>query len=191
MLVGRGSEAVGKLMRAIDIARWALVAAVLIGLFINARVQESIVSETVPESPVNEEVQESIQARRFESASTTALRAAQAQDEAYERLEVTGLSRYFHASVIANIQQQIEDLRAKNVYLTARIDREVLPQESVVQDEKAFIAFRETGESVLRSTLDGRIISRDPAYGAVLGFIMERSQRGQWLVTDWRVFDIN
>lgn len=189
MLVGRGSEAVGNLMRAIDIARWALGAAVLIGLFISARVQESIVNETVQESPVNEEVQESIQARRFESASTTALRAAQAQDEAYERLEVTGLSRYFHASVIANIQQQIEDLRAKNVYLTARIDREVLPKESVVQDERAFIVFRETGETELRGQGDGRIISSDPAYRAVLGFIMSRSEAGQWMVTDRRVFD--
>ena len=138
---------------------------------------------------INSKIQESIAEGNLDAASVTAMRAAQAQEDALERLEITGLNRYFSDDVIASIRQQIESLRANNVYITARIDREVLRENSGVQDELAFIAFRETGETELRGQGDGRIISSDPAYRAVLGFIMSRSETGQWLVTDRRVFD--
>ena len=165
------SEAEAKRLRLIGIVLAGIAVAVVVGLFINSKIQESIV------------------AGNLDAASITAMRAAQAQEDALERLEITGLNRYFSDDVIASIRQQIESLRANNVYITARIDREVLRENSGVQDELAFIAFRETGETELRGAGDGRIISSDPAYRAVLGFIMSRSETGQWLVTDRRVFD--
>ena len=165
------SEAEAKRLRVIGFILAGIAAAVVAGLFINSRIQESIA------------------ASNLDAASVTAMRAAQAQEDALERLEITGLNRYFSDDVIASIRQQIESLRANNVYITARIDREVLRENSGVQDELAFIAFRETGETELRGAGDGRIISSDPAYRAVLGFIMSRSETGQWLVTDRRVFD--
>ena len=165
------SEAEAKRLRVIGFILAGIAAAVVAGLFINSKVQESIA------------------AGNLDAASVTAMRAAQAQEDALERLEITGLNRYFSDDVIASIRQQIESLRANNVYITARIDREVLRENSGVQDELAFIAFRETGETELRGQGDGRIISSDPAYRAVLGFIMSRSEAGQWMVTDRRVFD--
>lgn len=165
------SEAEAKRLRVIGFILAGIAAAVVAGLFINSKIQESIA------------------ASNLDAASVTAMRAAQAQEDALERLEITGLNRYFSDDVIASIRQQIESLRANNVYITARIDREVLRENSGVQDELAFIAFRETGETELRGAGDGRIISSDPAYRAVLGFIMSRSETGQWLVTDRRVFD--
>ncbi len=165
------SEAEAKRLRKIGIVLASLAVAVIIGLFINSKVQESI------------------QAGHLDTASTAALRAAQAQEDALERLEVTGLSSYFSDAVIASIQQQIDSLRANNVYVTARIDRVVLRENSGVQDERAFIAIRETGVTELRGSGDGRILSTDPAYRAVLGFIMDRAESGNWLVTDRRVFD--
>ena len=165
------SEAEAKRLRVIGLVLVGIAVAVVVGLFINSKIQESIA------------------AGNLDAASVTAMRAAQAQEDALERLEITGLSRYFHDDVIASIRQQIESLRANNVYITARIDREVLRENSGVQDELAFVAFRETGETELRGAGDGRIISSDPAYRAVLGFIMARGETGQWLVTDRRVFD--
>ena len=165
------SEVEAKRLRLIGIVLAGIAVAVVVGLFINSKIQESIA------------------AGNLDAASVTAMRAAQAQEDALERLEITGLNRYFSDDVIANIRQQIESLRANNVYITARIDREVLRENSGVQDELAFIAFRETGETELRGSGDGRIISSDPAYRAVLGFIMSRSETGQWLVTERRVFD--
>ncbi|MCY4112773.1 MAG: hypothetical protein OXG33_02380 [Chloroflexi bacterium] len=165
------SEAEAKRLRVVGFILAGIAAVVIAGLFINSKVQESIA------------------AGNLDAASVTAMRAAQAQEDALERLEITGLNRYFSDDVIASIRQQIESLRANNVYITARIDREVLRENSGVQDELAFIAFRETGETELRGQGDGRIISSDPAYRAVLGFIMSRSEAGQWMVTDRRVFD--
>lgn len=165
------SEAEAKRLRVVGFILAGIAAAVVAGLFINSKIQESIAEGNL------------------DAASVTAMRAAQAQEDALERLEVTGLNRYFSDDVIASIRQQIESLRANNVYITARIDREVLRENSGVQDELAFIAFRETGETELRGQGDGRIISSDPAYRAVLGFIMSRSEAGQWMVTDRRVFD--
>lgn len=165
------SESEAKRLRVIGFILAGIAAAVVAGLFINSKIQESIAEGNL------------------DAASVTAMRAAQAQEDALERLEVTGLNRYFSDDVIASIRQQIESLRANNVYITARIDREVLRENSGVQDELAFIAFRETGETELRGQGDGRIISSDPAYRAVLGFIMSRSEAGQWMVTDRRVFD--
>ncbi len=165
------SEAEAKRLRVIGFILAGIAAVVVAGLFVNSKIQESIAEGNL------------------DAASVTAMRAAQAQEDALERLEVTGLNRYFSDDVIASIRQQIESLRANNVYITARIDREVLRENSGVQDELAFIAFRETGETELRGQGDGRIISSDPAYRAVLGFIMSRSEAGQWMVTDRRVFD--
>ena len=102
------SEAEAKRLRVIGFILAGIAAAVVAGLFINSKVQESIA------------------AGNLDAASVTAMRAAQAQEDALERLEITGLNRYFSDDVIASIRQQIESLRANNVYITARIDREVL-----------------------------------------------------------------
>ncbi len=165
------SEAEAKRLRTIGIALASLVVAVIIGLFINAKVQESI------------------QAGHLDTASSMALRAAQAQEDAFERLETTGLARYFEDSIIAAIQQQINQLRGAGVRITARVDREVLRENSAVQDEQAFITFRESGVTEIRNISDGQIRSSNQAYRAILGFLMTRAESGDWLVVGQREFD--
>ena len=165
------SQSEQKRMRRLGIAMAALFVAILAGLFINARAQDAINSA------------------ELETASNTAMRAAQAQQTAYERLETTGLERYFADSVINGIQAQIQNLRENGVYVTATIEREIIPEGSLVEGTRAQIVFRETGATELRGTGDGRILRSDPAHRLIHGFLMGKEESGSWLVIDWTIFD--
>ena len=145
------SEAEAKRLRTIGIALASLAAAVIIGLFINAKVQDAI------------------QAGKLDEASDVALLAAQAQADAFERLETAGLNRYFNDAIIAAIQQRIDLLRDGGVYETVRVDREVLRENSGVEGEQAVIIFRASGVQEFRNLRD-RTVVRSAPYQAVLGF---------------------
>ena len=161
------SESEAKRIRAIGIALASLAAVVIIGLFINAKVQDAI------------------QAGKLDEASDAALLAAQAQADAFERLETAGLNRYFDDSIIVLIQQRINSLRAGGVYETVRVDREVLRENSGVEGEQAVIIFRADGIQELRDLRDRQVVRSAP-YRAVLGFLMDRAETGDWLVIDQR-----
>ena len=161
------SDAEAKRIRTIGIALASLAAAVIVGLFVNAKVQDAI------------------QAGELDAASDTALLAAQAQADAFERLETAGLTRYFDDTVIASIQQRINNLRAGGVYETVRVDREVMRENSAVEGEQAVIIFRASGVAELRDLRD-RTVVRSAPYRAVLGFLMDRAETGDWLVIDQR-----
>ena len=58
-----------------------------------------------------------------------------------------------------------------------------------MQDEQAFITFRESGVTEIRNLSDGQIRSSNQAYRAILGFLMTRAESGDWLVVGQREFD--
>ena len=161
------SESEAKRIRTIGIALASLAAVVIIGLFINAKVQDAI------------------QAGKLDEASDAALLAAQAQADAFERLETAGLNRYFDDPIIVLIQQRINNLRAGGVYETVRVDREVLRENSGVEGEQAVIIFRADGIQEFRDLRDRQVVRSAP-YRAVLGFLMDRAETGDWLVIDQR-----
>ena len=167
------SQSEQRRIRRFGIVLAGIAVAVLVGLFVNAKIQDAI------------------NAADLETASDTAIRAAQAQQTAYERLETTGLTRYFDDSVVATIQAQVNDLRANGIYVTATLEREIIPEGSAVDGKRAQIVFRETGVSEFRGSGDGRILQSNPAHRLVHGFLLGREESGNWLVLDWTIFDIN
>lgn len=158
-------------IRRLTFALAGLVVAVLVGLLINSRVQDAITTA------------------ELEVIGNTALRAAQAQQTAYERLETTGLARYFDGPVIATIQAQVDDLRANGLYVTATLKREIVPEGSIIDGERAQIVFRETGVTELRGSGDGRILQSDPAHRIVHGYLLGKEESDNWLVLDWTIFE--
>jgi hypothetical protein len=158
-------------IRRLTFALAGLVIAVLAGLLINSRIQEAITTA------------------ELEVIGDTALRAARAQQTAYERLETTGLARYFDSPVIATIQAQVDDLRANGLYVTATLEREILPEGSITDGGRAQIVFRETGVTELRGSGDGRVLQSDPAHRIVHGYLLGKEESGNWLVLDWTIFD--
>ncbi|MCY3749340.1 MAG: hypothetical protein OXG64_08600 [Chloroflexi bacterium] len=119
------------------------------------------------------------EAASLDQAANVAVRAAHLEFEAYKTLDATGLRSVYDESLAQAIEAQVQQLRARGVYLESEVRIQVV--DARLDGEMAGVLVREQGNLATRRSSDGQTIQRGPISQDV-GFFLTRNADNRWRV---------
>ena len=120
-------------------------------------------------------------AASLDQATDTAVRAARLEFEAYQSLDSSALRSVFDESLAQVIEAQVQQLRARDLYIDSDVQLQVLDATLLEDASSAGVVVREQGNVATRRRSDGETLQRGPLSQDV-GFLLARSPDGRWRV---------
>lgn len=119
------------------------------------------------------------EAASLDQATDIAVRAARIEFEAYQSLDASALRSVYDESLAQEIEAQVQQLRARGVYLESEVRLQVI--DARLDGETAGVLVRESGNLATRRTSDGETIQRGPI-SLDVGFFLARNADDRWRV---------